>query len=940
MTETWVTENDSSILGDLVPTGYGYFHHPRSGRRGGGTGLAFRETIDVRKGAAGEKDSFEFAEYLVSFKSFRLYLIIIYRPPYSEQHPVTVTSFVSEFNDYIQCHLLSNNPLFVTGDFNIHVDTSSPDSRSFSELIESLSCQQLVNFSTHKHGHTLDLMICRQSDDVVIGQPWPQGSMISDHIPVMCHLNSHKPPLPSKVISFRRLSAIDIDILKSDIAGSELCKNVPKDLTELASLYDVTLTDVLNKHAPVITKKVVIRPYVPWYTDRVKAEKRKRRKAERRWLKTRSDRDWDNFKSLRNSTLHVLSDARRKHHRDMVVENKDDQKGLFKVVKSLLNMSNQNPVIPCTTDKDTFVNALGKYFHDKVVKIHKDIETSVDVHAINESNIITPVESSHNVVMLSSFRPLSENDTEKLIMKLSKKSCELDPIPTKVLLQCTSELISVFTSFINMSLTNGQFPSQWKVALVKPLLKKPGLELEYSNLRPVSNLKYMSKLVEGAATEQILDHLKCNSLLPPNQSAYRQFYSTETALLRIRSDLLMAMDDQKVTALLSLDLSSAFDTIDHSCLLDTLKNSFHIHGTVLKWIESYLNNRFQKIKIDDAVSDVFPVTSGVPQGSRLGPILFTLYTTNLITNVQKKFPSVSCHCYADDTQLYISFKPDAVAKDQSISNLEACVKYVRGWMLQNKLKLNDGKTELLIVGTPKQVSKLDIDGVTVGDSVIKPSESSKNLGVLFDTHLNMEKHITSVCKSAYFMIYNLKRIRKYLDQDSAKTIVHACVTSKLDYCNSLLFGLPESQIGRLQRVQNTCARLICNTSKFSRITPVLRDLHWLPVRQRILFKMLLIVYKALNGLAPSYITELLKVKSHMHSHNLRSSQDTLLLQIPSHKTKITLGDRAFACAGPRAWNNLPLAVRKSSSLTIFKSRLKSHFPAYNIGRSYICICRP
>ena len=174
------------------------------------------------------------------------------------------------------------------------------------------------------------------------------------------------------------------------------------------------------------------------------------------------------------------------------------------------------------------------------------------------------------------------------------------------------------------------------------------------------------------------------------------------------------------------------------------------------------------------------------------------------------------------------------------------------------------------------------------------------------------------------MIYNLKRIRKYLDQDSAKTIVHACVTSKLDYCNSLLFGLPESQIGRLQRVQNTCARLICNTSKFSRITPVLRDLHWLPVRQRILFKMLLIVYKALNGLAPSYITELLKVKSHMHSHNLRSSQDTLLLQIPSHKTKITLGDRAFACAGPRAWNNLPLAVRKSSSLTIFKSRLKSH----------------
>jgi len=243
----------------------------------------------------------------------------------------------------------------------------------------------------------------------------------------------------------------------------------------------------------------------------------------------------------------------------------------------------------------------------------------------------------------------------------------------------------------------------------------------------VSNLKYISKLVEGAATEQIINHIKYNSLLPTNQSAYRQFHSTETALVRIKSDVLMAMDDHKVTAFLSLDLSSAFDTTDHSCLSDTLKTGFRIDGTVLKWIESYLNERHQNIQIDDAVSDAFPVPTGVPQGSRLGPLLFTLYTANLIIIVQIKFPSISCHCYADDTQLYISFKPDAIAQVQSISILEACVKYVRGWMFQNKLKLNDGKTELLIIGTPKQVSKLNLDGVTVGDSVIKTLRIQKIL---------------------------------------------------------------------------------------------------------------------------------------------------------------------------------------------------------------------
>ena len=146
---------------------------------------------------------------------------------------------------------------------------------------------------------------------------------------------------------------------------------------------------------------------------------------------------------------------------------------------------------------------------------------------------------------------------------------------------------------------------------------------------------------------------------------------------------------------------------------------------------------------------------------------------------------------------------------------------------------------------------------------------------------------------------------------------------KLDYCNGLLYGLPDSQIGRLQRVQNTCARLICGCSKFSRIIPLLRDLHWLPVRQRISFKILLIVYKALIGQAPIYIVELVKLKLHQHTHNLRSSQDTLLLQTPSHRTEITLGDRAFACTAPKLWNEL-LEIRKSPSLDIFKSNLKTH----------------
>ena len=421
-----------------------------------------------------------------------------------------------------------------------------------------------------------------------------------------------------------------------------------------------------------------------------------------------------------------------------------------------------------------------------------------------------------------------------------------------------------------------------------------------------------------------LQHLTKNSLFPSTQSAYRQFHSTETTLLRIKNDILLAMDQQKVTLLILLDLSAAFDTIDHNILLQTLQTHFGVDGMVLSWIRSYLSGRKQQIMMDGVVSNDFEVPYGVPQGSRLGPLLFTLYTSNLIKAIQKQFSSVSCHCYADDTQLYISFSPDKDTQEQNVSVFEACIQYVRSWMCQNKLKLNDSKTEFLIIGTPRQVSKLNINDITVGNSVVRPSDTVRNLGVSFDSCLNMEAQISNTCKSAFYMLYNLRRIRKYLDQTNAETLIHAFISSKIDYCNGLLYGLPDTQIMKLQRIQNACARLVCSTSKFCHITPLLKNLHWLPIRQRLAFKILLIVYKALNGQAPCYISELLAWKANTYSHNLRSSKDTLLLKPPTQLTKITLGDRTFICAAPKLWNSLPVSVRKAESLLSFKTLLKTH----------------
>ena len=919
-TETWLTDNDSALIHDIVPAGHRFVHCPRTGRRGGGTALLFKDTLDVQQVLAGEKRSFEFACYHVSLKSFQLKLVNIYRPPYSDAHPVSMSVFTSEFNEFIQEYLLCNIPLIITGDFNIHVDVDNHESRSFTDLLESFSCIQHVNFSTHLHGHTLDLIISRKSDNIIVGRPWP-GPLLSDHFSVMCELNSVKPHVPSKKMSFRKIGCIDLDSLKCDVANSSLCTDTPDDLTELVTLYNSTLCSILNKHAPLITKTVSSHPQVPWFTEDVRIEKRKRRKAEKRWLRTKSPLDYENFKAARNKTLFVMNSARRTYYSQMIRENSSDQRNLFNVTKLLLNMTKLHPVIPPHINKKTFVDDLGKYFSDKIVRIHSHIESSVGDGMCTPSDV--DFQTSHTATF-NKFKVLSLTDVEKLVLNLSKKSCSLDPMPTNLLLHCKESLLPVFTKIINLSLSNALFPSDWKVALVKPLLKKHGMEPSNDNLRPVSNLQYVSKLVEGAATQQILEHIDDNALFPCMQSAYRQFHSTETALVKIKNDLLLAMDNKKVILLVLLDLSAAFDTIDHGILLNILHSSFGLNESVLAWIKSYLSNRQQKIMIEDATSKNFDVPYGVPQGSRLGPLLFTLYTSNLIKSIQSCFPNVSCHCYADDTQLYISFSPDGEQHIESISNLESCIRHVRSWMSKHKLKLNDGKTEFLVVGTSKQVAKLDIDKILVGDTEVKPSTSVKNLGVWLDSRLNMEKQISNICKSTFYMLYNLRHIRRYLSQEDAETLVHAFISSRLDYCNGLLFGLPDSQITKLQRVQNACARLVSGSSKFSHITPVLMKLHWLPVRQRIAFKILLFTYKALNGQAPDYLSELISLKSHSYSHNLRSTQDKLLLKQPHLKTKVTLGDCAFSCAAPKLWNKLPCEIRKAPSLAVFKSLLKTY----------------
>ena len=329
-----------------------------------------------------------------------------------------------------------------------------------------------------------------------------------------------------------------------------------------------------------------------------------------------------------------------------------------------------------------------------------------------------------------SFSSLSEIEIDKIIKQSPSKSCDLDPLPTSLLKENMSSILPLITEIVNDSLSSGHVPEEFKVAHVTPLLKNTSPDKNVlKNYRPVSNLPFVSKVLERAVAKQLQNYLTVNNLHEPRQSAYRKHHSTETSLLCVQNDIVQAIDDRKSVILVLLDLSAAFDTIDHTVLLHRLKHDFGITGTALKWLDSYLSHRTQTVKIGDSFSAKQTLLFGVPQGSVLGPVLFPLYSSP-VAKIARKY-GMCVQLYADDTQLYLSFTP--CEWGDALERVEECVKEIKAWMVANKLQLNGDKTQIVLVSAPRAISGVsDLVHVQIDGHPIPFSTSVKNLGVIFD----------------------------------------------------------------------------------------------------------------------------------------------------------------------------------------------------------------
>ena len=646
VTETWVYENSPDVhKQEAAPEGFSIVHAHRTPKigsttaHGGGVAFIHRDIIQVKviPSTAVVATSFELLIVKVENGVKGLTLAIIYRPP-SSSLPV----FTTELSDLIHCGILGSRYI-ICGDLNCPGTSGTRGlvGEELLDLIDAHSLIQHVNCATSYSGNILD-HILTPSDETTVHDVEINDVGISDHSLVTCVLHEIFHAAVVTSATFRNWKRLDLESFCDKLAKSSACQQPKGTAEQFAIQLEQDVTVILDELIPFCkSTKRQGKADSSWLTPEATAAKQNRRRLERRWKSTNQEADRVNYRVAGRAANRLIKDARRDHLARSVIQSSRNPGTLWRTVKGLLH--------PCKASEPAsgLCHSFSSFFRDKVARVRSTVTAMRSQQDLCSAHDITADDGNSS---LCSLEPVTITEVSNLLLRLPNKSSPLDYVHTSVLKSCSGVFAPLIAQLANLSFTAGIFPTQFKIAQVTPLLKKAGLdEGDPANYRPISNLNTIGKVIERLFLARLMPHIAASKYFSPMQSAYRKLHSTETALLKIMDDLYRIVDRKKSAVLISLDLSAAFDTIDHAILIQRLKQRFCVSDVVLNWISTYLQGRLQYVKVGEEKSAVTCCEVGVPQGSVLGPLLFSAYVSP-ISDVIASF-GVQFHQYADDTQL-------------------------------------------------------------------------------------------------------------------------------------------------------------------------------------------------------------------------------------------------------------------------------------------------
>jgi Reverse transcriptase (RNA-dependent DNA polymerase) len=881
ISETWFKRWHTSKR--IAIKGYKLLRADRcDGRRGGGVAMYVRSDLKCKVLQKSPDDcaiDYLFAEIKLCGQSVLIGLI--YNPPRVPGLPIFGPILEHLYPKYTHSLLL--------GDLNVDLLIDSARSSALKNMLETVSLDIISREATNYSAQIptlIDICATCEPDSIDFFTQLSLPEMNTDHdliygsykIAETANLNS---PVQAPQY-YRSYSRINMEQLQADVNAQNWSAifDMP-DPDDQLQLFNSIILWLFDQNVPL--RKFVKRdPVNPWFTHDIERAIIERNIAYRVWRRRKTTADRERYKAQRKHVNYLTRAAKRlfmRHHLDPNLP----PKTLWRNLDSVGAKATVDSELIFSPDQ------LNSYF------------TST------QNSTTSNRRTTNNDVGSNEFAFSNTFDLEvfNAIHQIKSNAIGLDGVPLKFLKLILPQILGIVTHIFNTILTSSVYPATWKVSKVIPIAKKsePG---NMSDYRPISVLPALSKAIEFIMKRQINSHLANRGLLSNYQSGFREYHSTSTALLKITNDLLMATDKKLVSLLVLLDFSKAFDSVNHHLLCSKLSDQFGFATSAVRLIMSYLSDRSQCVWADGSASNVLSVTSGVVQGSVLGPLLFSMFINDIVAQIT----SCRVHLYADDVQLYISCEPHRI--EHCIHQMNMDLESIHCWSVQNCLAINPEKSQALLIN-PSLLPSPIVSPILLGTNRIAFVEKTKNLGIIFNQELTWTDHVSKLCRSVFFTLKRLWTFANFTPIQTRHKLVTSLIVPQFLY-GDVIFSKASAAIrGRLKVTLNSCARYIYGISRYQHITEHANKILGCSLDTYYSLRICCTMFRLIGSGRPGYLFDELQFGRSTRLFNLI---------IPSHRT--TARSSSFFVQGAILWNGLPPAVRRESSFRRFRNECLSY----------------